>query len=122
MYVKEYLCKCCLEFRTIEFFENEHNDFCVGCSNEDLCYCPGCDQHLEIEFFSEDCSLCLDCTGEDEKEVVVEDPWSVALDTWKEIAKGCHGKNCLWINDNLDDKDYFFAPSCRFHPHALCKT
>lgn len=121
MYVKEYLCKGCLEFRTLEHYQNQSDDFCKGCNDEDLCYCPGCDQHKEVECFEDASILCWDCLGEEEECIEEnQDPWSIALEALREIAKECHTDHCLWVHQDVDDGDYFFAPSSRFHPHARC--
>ena len=123
MYVKEYLCKGCHEYRTIEHYENAYDDYCFGCRNEDLCFCPGCDQHVEIEYFDKDSVFCQDCLKEDKVvEEDIEDPWDLAIESLKEIAKTCTTNHCLWIHDDVDDQDYFFSPACRFHPHAKCKN
>jgi hypothetical protein len=49
--------------------------------------------------------------------------------TWETIGKEalqktistCHTNYCIWEHSDADDEDYFFAPRCRFYPHAKCK-
>jgi hypothetical protein len=44
-----------------------------------------------------------------------DDSW--LYDLWEE----CPHAYCIWVDEEIDDTDYFFSPRCRWYPHAMCR-
>lgn len=129
MYIKEYLCDDCNEYKGIQFFENENDYYCFECKYKDFLYCPYCDSYQSMDCFEDDYIYCIGCAEDFESDIEEDDyekEEEAADDDFDETKticchlsiSTCPAKKCIWGDDG--DSDYFFSPSCRSFPHAMC--
>lgn len=55
-----------------------------------------------------------DGSGVDDKEID-DDAW--LYDLWTE----CPHTYCIWVDEEIDETDYFLSPRSRWFPHAMCR-